>query len=160
MKQFALVVLCLALLFSLTGCIWIPVPEKPLNLYGDSPVKSVSLYVVEEDTVLNVQDGVLNLDEKWEPIAYLPAGQMQDFCENVKELGFRNDIFIVLAAMDPSYFGHFGNLIRIDYENGNFEVICSVRTYWYDGKQHSSGASYNTEKWDAFLADYFPDYIS
>ena len=159
MKRIALVLLCVALLLSLTGCIWIPVWEKPLHLYGDSPVTSVSLYVVDQEIFLDFQDGVLNLDEEYDPIAFLPEDQMEDFCENMQKLGFRNDVFIVLAAMDPAYLGHVGNLIRVDYENGNFEVVCSERTYQYDGLQYSSAANCDTEKWNAFLAEYFPDDI-
>ena len=159
MKRTALVLFCVALLLSLTGCIWIPVWEKPLNLYGDSPVTSVSLYVVENEIVMDVQDGVLNLDEDYEPVAVLSDDQMEDFCKNAQKLGFRDDIVIIPVAMDPVYWSYYGNLIRVDYENGSFEVICSHGLYWYDGKQHYSAANCDTEKWNAFLAEYFPDDI-
>lgn len=159
MKRIALVFLCIALLVSLSGCIWIPVWEKPLNLYGDFPVTSVSLYQLDEAFPLATEDGKLNLDEAYSPVAFLSEEEMENFCEKMQKLEFRNDIVIILAAMDPIRWEYVGNLIRVDYENGWFEVICYDGTYWFDGKTHKSSAHCDTEEWDAFLAEYFPDDI-
>ena len=159
MKRIALVLLCVALLLSLTGCIWIPVWEKPLNLYGDSKVVSVSLYQIDEPMTPSMQEGVLNLDEQFDPLAFLPEDQAETFCQKMQKLEFRNDIFLILAAMDPEFQYHVGYVIRVDYENGWFELICSEKTYWFDGREHLSSPYCDTEKWNAFLAEYFPDDI-
>lgn len=159
-KRSLLIAFCLLWLLSLSGCIWIPVTEKPLKLYGDSPVVSVVLYQLENGIDIEVEGDVLNLDEESEPAAVLPEDQIEDFCNRLQKLKFRNDIIIILAAMDPPAPIHQGNLIRVNYENGNYEIICSTQTFYWNGKENGTRASYDKEDWDAFLAEYFPEHIA
>lgn len=117
-KQFLLVILCIVLLLSLSGCMVIPLSKY--YVISEEEVASVQFYDLRGEE----SEHYAGFDKKCEPVYTLPAEEHQAFLDDFSEMKFSDTILIVLAAVDPS-FSYGDWVIRINFSNGQYTFYSS-----------------------------------
>jgi len=151
-KKLYCVLLLAAFLTSLTGCIIIP--RRAHYDIDEERLRSVQIYDLR-----NSDNHNSTLLEKETPVYELTQEQTANFVSELEGLSFDNTLFIVLAAVDPSF--NYGDWVaRINYDDGEHILISS----WgygatYDGEGNvisSNHYSYDDEEWEQFIKSYLP----
>ena len=155
LKFFAAILLLVSILISFSSCVWIPRYTK-YHIDNDS-LTSVDIYDLRKSTTNDSR--FLKLET---PVYTLTEEQIPDFVEDLESLWFDDSIFLVLAAMDPSF--HYGDwVVRLNYNNGSYTLISSGgygETYNAAGEViDSNHYSYDDEKWEKFVLRYLPEEI-
>ena len=133
-KRIVLVAMAFVLLFSLSGCIMIPV-TKHYNIPADE-VKSICFYD------LHGEDGVSysKLDERYEPVYTLPQKEHKAFLKDFSKIKYSRTLIITIAAVDPGFsIGDW--VIRVDFTNGQYSFYSYAgygETYDAEGTTVSS----------------------
>ena len=152
---------CLSVLlaFSLTGCMFIPSWKKVDVRYDSSEIVSVELYDLTQRSYdgrfYGLDEDIDQMETELDPIDTLDAERYADFVTDLEKLTFSNHLFIVLAAMDPSY-NYYGYTVKITYQNGDYDII-SHTAQLYDAEENyaENNWSCDEEKWDSFIKEYF-----
>ena len=142
MRKALIIITALAILFSLTGCIIIPIEPNVELTHGRDKIESIKIYEIPEDieiaerwgrpTVESFEeyykehDGgyvfVENIPTQYKAVATVSEEDYDAFVEELISLPFEDYFIIVLAAMDPSY--HYSReLVFITYDDGSADVF-------------------------------------
>ncbi|MBQ4428564.1 MAG: hypothetical protein II871_02190 [Clostridia bacterium] len=148
-------IVILALLFSLQGCIWIP-RSAYYNDIAKETVTSIDIFDVRDDAPCRPEQFL----EEYDPIQNLSDEAAQEFLNELAEFRFSNDIFIVLAAMDPSFnYGSF--TARINYADGTYQLISCYgcgETYTSSGECIDINHYLcDIDTWEEFIKKYLPE---
>ena len=150
-KRFVIVVLALSMMFTLSGCIYVTIDEYYEIAHDTPEIESIALYMTsqEEDAQIN------ELIET--PVAEISPDDFDEFVDDLEKLPFVNGMYIMLAAMDPSFF--FGDyVIKINYKNDDYELISNSsfqQVYYANGEIDDLHYSIDDTAWAGFLQKYF-----
>jgi hypothetical protein len=147
------------LLFSLTGCVFIPSWKQVDMRYDTSEIVSVELYYLTN----NGSGGrfgrfadIDEMEEELDPIDTLDAEQFSDFVSDLEGLTFTNHFFGILGAANDSCYSCYGYTVKITYQNGDYDILSPT------GQLYEMGEDYNEnnwncdeDKWNRFIKDYF-----
>lgn len=112
-KRFLIVLITLALVASLSGCIIIP-RTKYYDISAEEVI-SVQFYDLRDQDSARYS----GFDAILEPVYTIPEEHTEDFLDDFSKLEFSDTIIIALAAIDPSfYYGDW--VIRINFSNGQY----------------------------------------
>ena len=151
-KRLVVLLLTVAILSFFTSCIWIP--RKTNYDINEDALSSVEIYCLDNNSS-HYDDFV----ETEQPIYTLKEDQIDGFIDELENIRFDDSIFIVLAAMDPSfYYGEW--VVRINYDDGSYDLIsCDGYGATYDENGlivSTNHYSYDDEKWEEFVKSYLP----
>jgi len=114
MKRFFLLTIVFAMLFSLSGCIIIPL-HKNLVIPEDT-VASIEVFDLRNDSR---ESSIFDTEN---PVYTIPPAQLGEFLDELGKLQLTDYIVIILAAVDPGfYYGSW--VIRINYKDGSYEYL-------------------------------------
>ena len=153
MKRCLALLLLLATMLLLSGCIIIPVEQ----FYDDietERVVSVEIYDLREHSVRS------KLPEGEEPAYTLPEAQIDDFCTDLSQVEFTEHIIIVLAAIDPSFsFGDW--VVRVNYDDGGYMLISNGGyNITMDADRLKSSRNHwdaDSTQWQELIQKYLPE---
>jgi len=112
-QRFLLVMVTLALMVSLSGCIVIP-RSKFYNLSAEE-VTSVQFYDLR-NTQSTSSSG---FTKSCEPVYTVPEEKLAYFLQDFSKLEFTDTILIMIAAIDPSF--NYGDwVVRVNFSNGQY----------------------------------------
>lgn len=152
------------LIFSMTGCVFIPSWKQVDVRYDTSEIVSVELYQLTgsyDGRFYGLEEDIDQMEEELDPIDALDAEQYEEFVKDLEGLTFTDHFFVILvAAMDPSYSYH-GYTVKITYRNGDYDII-SCSSQLYDEAENYDENTWNCdeEKWNNFIESYFSVDIS
>ena len=141
------------LIFSLTGCMVIPIRQKIELRYDVSEIAAIEIY--------NLGDGsydVYQLEELMEqnfiPVATLESEQYSGFAEEIKELDFSDTLVIALASVSTDY-SFIGYIVKITYANGEYEILNHrCQAYSNDDGHYPNAYSCDEGEWDRWIEGY------
>lgn len=145
-------ILILALIVSLSGCIIIP-RSKYYDLSADA-VESVQFYDLRgEEPARGLDPEILN-----HPVCTLPEDKIPDFLRDFSQLEFTDTIIIVLAAVDPSFaYGEW--IVRINFTGGEYTLYsCAGYGETYDSEGNvvsSTHFSCDLDELKALIGKYY-----
>ena len=147
------------LIFSLTGCVFIPSWKKVDVRYDPSEITSVELYDLTKwkysGRFNETEENIDQMAEEFDPIDALDAEQYADFVKDLEKLVFTDHIVLVLAAMDPYYY-YKGYTVKITYQNGDYDILSPVGQLYDSGDDYRElGWDCNEDDWNAFIKSYF-----
>ena len=112
------------LIFSLTGCMVIPIRQKIELRYDVSEITSIEIFNLG-DEVYDVYDLEELIDDNFIPAATLTSEQFSEFADCVGEFRFTDTYVIALASVQVDY-SFAGYVVKITYANGEYEDRKSV----------------------------------
>lgn len=155
MKRFGLFALTIIFLMSvLSGCVYIPLFER--FEIDPATVESIEIYDLRQCKSTFGGDFL----ETETPVYQIPAEQVDDFLADLADIQFTDAVVIIFpAVMDPSFY-YDAWTVRINYTNGNYELIsCDHfgQTFDKNGEKidtHHWGC--DSDKWWALIGKYVP----
>ena len=144
------------LIFSLTGCVFIPSWKQVDMRYDTSEIVSVELYhLIDRYEGRFGSSEIDQMEKELDPIDTLDAEQYADFVSDLENLSFTNHTLIVLAAMDKFHY-YEGYTVKITYQNGDYDILSPTAQLYISGEASSeTGWDCDQEKWNRFIKDYF-----
>ena len=147
------------LLFSLTGCVFIPSWKQVDMRYDTSEIVSVELYQLTgsyDGRFYGSEEDIDQMEEELDPIDALDAEQYEEFVKDLEGLTFTDHFFVILvAAMDPSYSYH-GYTVKITYQNGDYDILSPTGQLYEMGEDfNENNWNCDEDKWNRFIKDYF-----
>ena len=145
------------LIFSLTGCVFIPSWKQVDVRHDVSEIASVELYDLTADKYSGRFNGaeIDRMEEELDPIDTLDAEKYKDFVKDLEKLTFTNHMVLVLAPMDPYYY-YEGYTVKITYQNGDYDILSPTGQLYDSGEKYrETGWSYDEDKWNTFIEKYF-----
>ena len=144
------------LIFSLTGCMFIPSWKQIDVRYDASEIVSVELYhLIDRYEGRFGSSEIDQMEEELDPIDTLDVEQYADFVSALESLTFTNHTLIVLAAMDKFHY-YEGYTVKITYQNGDYDILSPTAQLYISGEASSeTGWDCDQEKWNRFIKDYF-----
>ena len=162
MKRLVLSLIALFLVVALTGCIIIPRYHR--FEIDESAVFSIEIYDICQlyESDLYQKMTYMEYFEKRDVVYEISADQTGEFLKDLAEIEFRDDIVIIIAAIDPS-FSYNTWTVRINYSNGSSEFISSAgygETYDKNG-EFVSGTGHHwgcdQDEWLGLIEKYVPE---
>ena len=155
MKRLALLIVSILLIScSFTSCIVIP-RSKSFKISEDK-VSSIDVYDLREK--IHYSD-FLRTEE---PIHEISEDNLGDFLSDLAKIRFSDNLVIVLAAVDPSFF-YDDWTVRINYTNNTYELLSCAgygETYNENNEVVSTHHfSCDNEEWHTFIKKYVPEDI-
>ena len=155
MKKCLVYILLAALLVMLTGCVTLHFSWK--FLHGTDQISQIEVFYLEDVDDFNLPDDAV-------PVALIAPEDYDDFCGEIQNIDFTDTILLLPAAVDPSWYLQ-GYVVRIVYQNGDFEVICNQGYQYQETADGWGGKSrhYSFPKsfdWDAFVKGYIDHTVS
>ena len=143
------------LIFSLTGCMVIPIRQKIELRYDVSEITAIEIY--------NLGDGAYDMYELEElmennfmPVASLTDEQYSGFAEDVKELVFSDTLVIALASVSTDY-SFIGYIVKITYASGEYEILNHrCQTYHNDKGNYPDSYGCDEGEWNRLIETYLP----
>ena len=144
------------LIFSLTGCVFIPSWKQVDVRYDTSEIVSVELYHLTDSYSGRFGSSEIDqMEKELDPIDTLDAEQHADFVSDLENLSFTNHTLIVLAAMDKFHY-YEDYTVKITYQNGDYDILSPTAQLYISGEASSeTGWDCDQEKWNRFIKDYF-----
>ena len=144
------------LIFSLTGCVFIPSWKQVDMRYDTSEIVSVELYHLTDSYSGRFGSSEIDqMEKELDPIDTLDVEQYADFVSALESLTFTNHTLIVLAAMDKFHY-YEGYTVKITYQNGDYDILSPTAQLYISGEASSeTGWDCDQEKWNRFIKDYF-----
>ena len=144
------------LIFSLTGCVFIPSWKQVDMRYDTSEIVSVELYhLIDRYEGRFGSSEIDQMEKELDPIDTLDVEQYADFLSALESLTFTNHTLIVLAAMDKFHY-YEGYTVKITYQNGDYDILSPTAQLYISGEASSeTGWDCDQEKWNRFIKDYF-----
>ena len=144
------------LIFSLTGCVFIPSWEQVDVRYDTSEIVSVELYHLTDSYSGRFGSSEIDqMEKELDPIDTLDVEQYADFVSALESLTFTNHTLIVLAAMDKIHY-YEDYTVKITYQNGDYDILSPTAQLYISGEASSeTGWDCDQEKWNRFIKDYF-----
>ena len=155
-RKITVLFVSLTLLFSLTGCVFIPSWKQIDVRHDTSEIVSVELYNLTVSYSGRFNGSRIDeMEEELDPCDTLDAEDYDDFVKDLEKLIFSDHIFIILAAMDP-YYHYKGYTVKITYQNGDYDILSPVGQLYDSGEKYrETGWSYDEDKWNTFIEKYF-----
>ena len=151
LRKAMIVILMIAILCSLTGCIPVIIDEYYEIYQETDQIKSIALY--QRNDSPNAETNELNET----PLAEIAPEDFSEFVAELEGIYSSTGFLITIAAQDPSfYFDKY--VIRIDYLNGYQEFISDggyQEVMYSDETVDVSHYSFDDDQWDAFILKYF-----
>lgn len=151
-QTLSLLILSLAMLVTLTGCIVIPQYKQ----YDIAPeeVSSIEIHYLQERTQYREQSPGA------ETLAYtLEDAQKADFLSDLSDIRFSDAIIITIAAIDPS-FSYGVWTVRINYTDGSYAFLsCDGYGETFDANDSRIEGNHfdcDDDEWEAFIRKYLP----
>ena len=147
------------LIFSLTGCVFIPSWKQVDMRYDTSEIVSVELYYLTN----NGSGGrfgrfadIDEMEEELDPIDTLDAEQFSDFVSDLEGLTFTNHFFGILVAANDSSYSCYGYTVKITYQNGDYDILSPTGQLYEMGEDfNENNWNCDEDKWNRFIKDYF-----
>ena len=147
------------LMFSLTGCVFIPSWKQVDMRYDTSEIVSVELYYLTN----NGSGGrfgrfadIDEMEEELDPIDTLDAEQFSDFVSDLEGLTFTNHFFGILVAANDPVYNYRGYTVKITYQNGDYDILSPTCQLYEMGEDHNENNwNCDEDKWNRFIKDYF-----
>ena len=160
--------IALLLVFSLSGCMIIPVFKHIELRYGAFEIASVELYDIGGQRYLgrfehsvgrfehSADEGIDQMEEELDPVDALDAEQYESFVKDLEKLTFSHHIVLILASMQPPVHSFDGYTIKITYQNGDYDIL-SYACQLYDSGDDYVENEWNCDEdeWNAFIKSYF-----
>jgi hypothetical protein len=147
------------LIFSLTGCVFIPSWEQVDVRYDTSEIVSVELYYLTDNGSGERFGRFANIDEMEEeldPIDTLDAEQFSDFVSDLEGLTFTNHFFGILVAANDPVYNYRGYTVKITYQNGDYDILSPTCQLYEMGEDYDENNwNCDEDKWNRFIKDYF-----
>lgn len=147
------------LIFSLTGCVFIPSWKQVDMRYDTSEIVSVELYYLTNNGSGGRFGGFADIDEMEEeldPIDTLDAEQFSDFVSDLEGLTFTNHFFGILVAANDSSYSCYGYTVKITYQNGDYDILSPTGQLYEMGEDfNENNWNCDEEKWNRFIKNYF-----
>ena len=159
-RKITVLFVSLTLLFSLTGCVFIPSWKQVDVRHDTSEIVSVELYDLRpwgySGRFYGWDEDIDQMEEERDPIDALDAENYDDFVKDLEKLTFTDHFFVILgAAMDPSY-NYYGYTVKITYENGDYDILSRTCQLYDSGEKDIEREwSCDEEKWNTFIEKYF-----
>ena len=147
------------LIFSLTGCVFIPSWKQVDIRYDTSEIVSVELYYLTN----NGSGGrfgrfadIDEMEEELDPIDTLDAEQFSDFVSDLEGLTFTNHFFGILVAANDPVYNYRGYTVKITYQNGDYDILSPTCQFYEMGEDYNENNwNCDEDKWNRFIKDYF-----
>lgn len=147
------------LLFSLTGCVFIPSWKQVDIRYDTSEIVSVELYYLTN----NGSGGrfgrfadIDEMEEELDPIDTLDTEKFSDFVSDLEGLTFTNHFFGILVAANDSSYSCYGYTVKITYQNGDHDILSPTCQLYEMGEDYNENNwNCDEDKWNRFIKDYF-----
>ena len=147
------------LIFSLTGCVFIPSWKQVDMRYDTSEIVSVELYYLTN----NGSGGrfgrfadIDEMEEELDPIDTLDAEQFSDFVSDLEGLTFTDHFFGILVAANDSSYSCYGYTVKITYHNGDYDILSTTCQLYEMGEDYNENNwNCDEDKWNRFIKDYF-----
>ena len=147
------------LMFSLTGCVFIPSWKQVDIRYDTSEIVSVELYYLTNNGSGERFGRFADIDEMEEeldPIDTLDAEQFSDFVSDLEGLTFTNHFFGILVAANDSSYSCYGYTVKITYQNGDYDILSPTGQFYEMGEDFNENTwNCDEDKWNRFIKDYF-----
>ena len=152
------------LIFSLTGCVFIPSWKQVDVRHDTSEIVSVELYYLT-DNGSGGQFGrfadIDEMEEELDPIDTLDAEQFSDFVSDLEGLTFTDHFFGILVAANDSSYSCYGYTVKITYQNGDYDILSPTCQLYEMGEDfNEKNWNCDEEKWNNFIESYFSVDIS
>ena len=152
--------IALLLVFSLSGCMFIPEWQKIDVRYDPSEIVSVELYDLTQRSYdgrfYGLDEDIDQMEEDLDPIDALNADKYADFVRDLMDLTFTDHFFVILvAAMDPSY-SYYGYTVKITYQNGDYDIISRTCQLYDKGEDYNENTwNCDEDEWNSFIKSNF-----
>ena len=145
-RRLSALVLIIALMMSLSGCIVITLDEYYELAYDTNQIESIGIYARGDANVLSD-----------EPLAVIDPDEFDAFVGELESLSFEENKIITIAAIDPSFsFGDY--IIQVVYTDGAVERISNFGYQEFQDAAGNEQCSHyglqNEEEWEIFLNPY------
>ena len=148
------------LIFSLTGCVFIPSWKQVDMRYDMSEIVSVELYYLKKSysgRFYGLEEGSIDrMEEELAPIDTLDAEQFSDFVSDLEGLTFTNHFFGILVAANDPVYNYRGYAVKITYQNGDYDILSPTCQLYEMGEDYNENNwDCDEDKWNRFIKDYF-----
>ena len=147
------------LIFSLTGCVFIPSWKQVDVRYDTSEIVSVELYHLTgsyDGRFYGSEEDIDQMEEELDPIDTLDAEQFSDFVSDLEGLTFTNHFFGILVAANDSSYSCYGYTVKITYQNGDYDILSPTGQFYEMGEDfNENNWNCDEDKWNRFIKDYF-----
>ena len=152
------------LIFSLTGCVFIPSWKQVDVRYDTSEIVSVELYQLTgsyDGRFYGLEEDIDQMEEELDPIDALDAEQFSDFVSDLEGLTFTNHFFGILVAANDPVYNYRGYTVKITYQNGDYDILSPTCQLYEMGEDfNEKNWNCDEEKWNNFIESYFSVDIS
>ena len=148
------------LMFSLTGCVFIPSWKQVDIRYDTSEIVSVELYYLKESysgRFYGLEEGSIDrMEEELDSIDTLDTEQFSDFASDLEGLTFTNHFFGILVAANDPVYNYQGYTVKITYQNGDYDILSpTCQLYEMGDDYNENNWNCDEDKWNRFIKDYF-----
>ena len=147
------------LLFSLTGCVFIPSWKQVDVRYDTSEIVSVELYYLTgsyDGRFYGLEEDIDQMEEELDPIDALDAEQYEEFVKDLEGLTFTNHFFGILVAANDPVYNYRGYTVKITYQNGDYDILSPTCQLYEMGEDYNENNwNCDEDKWNRFIKDYF-----
>ena len=143
------------LIFSLTGCMIIPIRQKIELRYDVSEITAIEIHNLGDEAYDIYQLEEL-MEQNFIPIATLESEQYSGFAEEIKELDFSDTLVIAPASVSTDY-SFIGYIVKITYANGEYEILNHrCQTYHNDKGNYPDSYGCDEGDWNRLIEAYLP----
>ena len=156
-RRLAALMLALIMMFTCTGCMYIPLGSDYYD-YAPETIGTVEIYDLRNKDVTSSSFLETEL-----PVYTVPEEQKAEFVADVGTIEFKMFIFIVLAAVDPSFdYGDWA--IRLNRVDGSYVLMSDfgyVEIYDENGErtEYRNYPDADRECWKTIINTYVPPEI-
>ena len=141
------------LIFSLTGCMIIPMRQKIELRYDVSEITAIEIHNLGDEAYDIYQLEEL-MEQNFIPVATLESEQYSGFAEEIKELDFSDTLVIAPASVSTDY-SFVGYIVKITYANGEYEILNHrCQAYCNDDGHYPNAYSCDEGEWDRWIEGY------
>ena len=152
------------LIFSLTGCVFIPSWKQVDVRYETSEIVSVELYYLTGSyggRFYGLEEDIDQMEEELDPIDALDAEQYEEFVKDLEGMTFTNHFFGILVAANDPVYNYRGYTVKITYQNGDYDILSPTCQLYEMGEDfNEKNWNCDEEKWNNFIESYFSVDIS
>ena len=141
------------LVFSLSGCMVIPMRQKIELRYDVSEITAIEIHNLGDEAYDIYQLEEL-MEQNFIPVATLESEQYSGFAEEIKELDFSDTLVIAPASVSTDY-SFIGYIVKITYANGEYEILNHrCQAYCNDDGHYPNAFSCDEGEWDRWIEGY------
>lgn len=120
-------------------------------MYDSEKIESIVLY--------DLKSGAESVEDFGVPCAVIQESQYDEFMKEIEKMPFEDMLILVPVPTDPN-FSFYGDVIKVSYENGAYELISSngvQKQINENGDKRYTHYSCDENVWSEFISNYYFD---